>query len=92
MLAIYYAALAVGVVPTAARRRRTKVYAPNRNPTEIYHSRQALLMQEAHNRRLARRRRRADRSSGSPRVGRLGTILARASALWERARVPFFRA
>ncbi len=68
------------------------MYSPNRNPTELYHSRHALLMQEAHNRRLARRQRRADRPVGRPRVGRLETALARASALCERTRVSFFGA
>jgi hypothetical protein len=68
------------------------MYSPNRTPTELYHSRQALLMQEARNRRLARRQRRAARSVGSPRSDRLGTALARASAVWERTRVAFFRA
>ncbi len=68
------------------------MYSPNRNPTELYYSRQALLMQEAHNRRLARRQRRAARSVGSPRNDRLGTALARACVVWERTRVAFFRA
>ncbi len=69
------------------------MHPPNRTPTELYYSRQALLMQEAHNRRLARRRRRAARPLGSPHGDRLvGTVLARAGAVWERARVAFFRA
>ncbi len=68
------------------------MHPPNRTPTELYYSRQALLMQEAHNRRLARRRRRAARSVGSPRSDPLRTALARASAVWERTRVAFFRA
>ena len=69
------------------------MYSPNRNPTELYYSRQALLMQEAHNRRLARRQRRAARSVESPRGDRLiRTALARARAVWERTRVAFSRA
>ena len=69
------------------------MHPPNRTPTELYYSRQALLMQEAHNRRLARRQRRAARSTQSPRGDRLmRTALARARAVWERTRVPFFRA
>ena len=68
------------------------MYSPDRNPTELYNSRQALLMQEAHNRRLARRQRRAARSVGRARSARLGTALARARAMWERTRVAFFRA
>jgi hypothetical protein len=68
------------------------MYSPNRTPTEIYYSRQALLMQEAHNRRLARRQRRAARSVESPRGNPLRTALARARAMWERTRVLFFRA
>ncbi len=68
------------------------MYSPNRNPTELYYSRQALLMQEAHNRRLARRQRRAARSVESPNSDRLGKALARARAVWERTRVAFSRA
>ncbi len=68
------------------------MHPPNRTPTELYYSRQALLMQEAHNRRLARRQRRAARSVGSPRSDPLRKALDRASAVWERTRVPFFRA
>ena len=68
------------------------MYPPNRNPTELYYSRQAMLSQEAHNRRLARRQRRAARPVESPRGERLGTALARARAMWERTRVAFFRA
>jgi hypothetical protein len=68
------------------------MYSPNRTPTELYYSRQALLMQEAHNRRLARHRRRAARSAESPRNERLRTTLARARAVWERTRVAFFGA
>ncbi len=68
------------------------MYSPNRNPTELYHSRQALLMQEAHNRRQARRQRRTARSVERSRSDRLKTALARASAVWERTRVAFFRA
>ena len=30
------------------------MYSPNRNPTELFYERQALLRQEAHNKRLAR--------------------------------------
>ena len=69
------------------------MYSTNRNPTELYHSRQALLMQEARNRRLARRQRRAARLVESPRGDRLiRTALARARAVWERTRVAFFGA
>ncbi len=69
------------------------MYSTNRNPTELYHSRQALLMQEARNRRRARRQRRAARSVESPRSDRLiRTALTRASAAWERTRVAFFGA
>ncbi len=68
------------------------MYPPNRTPTELYYSRHALLMQEAHNRRLARRQRRAARSVGSPRSDRLRKALARARAVWERTRVSFFGA
>ncbi len=68
------------------------MYSPNRTPTEIYYSRQALLMQEAHNRRLARRQRRAARSVERPGGDRLRKALARARAVWERTRVAFFRA
>jgi hypothetical protein len=68
------------------------MYSPNRTPTELYYSRHALLMQEAHSRRLARRQRRAARSAESPRNERLRTTLARARAVWERTRVAFFGA
>ncbi len=68
------------------------MYSPNRNPTELYYSRHALLMQEAHNRRLARRLRRAARSIESPRSDPLRKALARARAVWERTRVSFFGA
>jgi hypothetical protein len=68
------------------------MYPPNRTPTELYYSRQALLMQEAHNRRLARRQRRAARSVESPRSVPLRKALARARAVWERTRVAFLRA
>ncbi len=68
------------------------MYSPNRNPTELYYSRQALLMQEAHSRRLARRQRRAARPVERPGGDRLRAALARAGAVWERTRVAFFRA
>ncbi len=68
------------------------MHPPNRNPTELYYSRSALLTQEARDRRLLRRQRRAARSPRSPRGDRLATTLARMGAAWERARGPFFGA
>ena len=66
------------------------MYSPNRNPTELYYERDALLRQEARNSRLARRLRAARSIAGSD-SGRLMTVLARASAIWARRSVPFFR-
>jgi hypothetical protein len=44
-----------GVADRSVRIRRPKMYSPNRNPTELYHERDALLRQEARNKRLAHR-------------------------------------
>ncbi len=66
------------------------MYSPNQNPSELYYERHALLRQEARNTRLARRLR-AARSIEGPDSGRLMTVLARASAMWERRSGPFFR-
>jgi hypothetical protein len=70
------------------------MYSPNRNPPELYYGRQELLVQEARNRRLARRQLRAARSKGSPRSERRSRVsFGRAIAsLWGRISVPFFRA
>jgi len=61
------------------------------NPTEMLHERQAALLREAEERRLARRARDVRRS---PRTqsGRPGAAFRRAVALWGAASIPFFRA
>ena len=66
------------------------MFSPNQNPSELYYGRHALLRQEARNSRLARRLR-AARSIERARSERLMMVLARASAMWERRSVPFFR-
>jgi hypothetical protein len=43
-----------GVADRAVRRRMSKMYSPNRNPTELYYERDALLRQEVRNKRLGR--------------------------------------
>jgi hypothetical protein len=69
------------------------MYFTNENLTELYCQRQELLVQEARNRRLARRQLRAARSKGSPRSERHRVSFGRAiGSLWGRISVPFFRA
>ena len=61
------------------------------NPTEMLRERQAGLLREAEERRLARRLR---SPQGSPWTegGRLGAGLLRAVASWGVTSIPFFRA
>jgi hypothetical protein len=70
------------------------MYFTNENLTELYCQRQELLVQEARNRRLARRQLRAARPKGSPRSERRSRVsFGRAIAsLWGRISVPFYRA
>ena len=74
------------------------MYFTNENLTELYCQRQELLVQEARNRRLARRQLRAARSKGSPRSERRSrvsfgrAIASSIASLWGRISVPFFRA
>ena len=61
------------------------------NLTEMFRERQLALLEEAENRHLARRLRKA-RSNGQPRSERLMAGFERAIASWGRTSIPFFRA